>query len=178
MMEFVLDHSPRVVLTVLATAMAGYVIVRVLAEMSNTIAGVLGPLGRRWASARDRRIQNSYSMTELQDLLRRRDVDLDRVTSELEYERRLRDEDAWNADLQKQVSVLRAAMSELRDHEAVTSAYLVYDHHWHMRQQLGVEGEPYVSFVEFARKYRQAVAPQEHTVTSDQHDDRRDAPDE
>lgn len=159
------DALPRGVLTLLAVGMAVYALMRMAAEISERFAAILGPLGAKWVRARDRRISRIGDVEELQGAIQRRDVAMERMQLEIDYLRKARADDQENIDLRRQVMAQSATIVRLREREAITDAYLVYDHDWHRRDALGEPTGPFVSFYEFEQQ-RKAVpdAPRPPTV--------------
>lgn len=180
--DYLVEATPRFMLVALATGAALYALARVLAEVSETVAKVLGPLGRRWITARDMRLSRLNVVDDLQDKVQRRDAAMAQMQAEIDHLRKMRDSDAENADLRRQVAALVHTVDRLRDREVVNEAYLVYDHGWHRSFTLGDrENLPeHVPYLEYERRYRsgQEAAPPPPNVSTRPHKPpRRAAPD-
>lgn len=155
---------PRSVMTMLAIGTALYVMARMLAETSERFAKILGPLGAKWTQSRDHRLNNANQIAACEEQLRqsRAAVDwmqneINRMQSEIEELRRMRDEDLWNIDLQRQVKALNRAVSWLRERQEAVDEYIVYDYDWHVRNNLG-DAVLHTPFLEFDRLRKQAAA--------------------
>jgi hypothetical protein len=137
--EAIMAALPPSALTLFAVGVALYVLARMTAEISERFAEILGPLGRKWIAARDRRISR-MSQLELTEDLR------NKLIAHLA-------ETDLTTDLQRQITALSTTLVRLRKREALTDAYLAYDHNWHRRNDLG-EQEDHISFLEFERRHQ------------------------
>lgn len=134
-------------LWLLAGSTVAYTVLRQAAESSKVVADFLGPVGRRWASARAKRHEAAGMLIALQNRV-------DAQDKELSVLREQHSSDAWNADLKRQVDALDKAVIDLRRRGQIVDAYLVYDEDWHRRELLaygttGYEPLQHRSFLEF-----------------------------
>lgn len=147
--------------------------VRIAAESYEKVAKLLGPLGRRWIKARDERIARAADVVKLQrdcDKLAQTCVEQAR---EIDWLRRMRDDNAWTADMERQNRELAAIVRRLRDREEIKDAYLVYEADWHRRAAIAwSSGEPrevieaevpeHRSYLDFERDWQTAHATKGH----------------
>lgn len=150
---------PEFILLCLTFGFALYAAVRMLAESYAEVEKILGPLGRRWAAAKQQRTQDAITAVQLRADNQRLTEQLDEKNREVQFLRDMQANDKWNADLRRQVDALAASMTLLRDRVDITDAYLIYDEQWHRHDQLSrddVVMEPHQSFLEFERRWKEA----------------------
>lgn len=139
-------------LWILAGSTVAYTVLRQLAESSEFVSQLLGPVGRKWAQSRSSRKDHASLLLEVAARLDDQAVELDR----------LRDHqvsDEWNRDLKRQVESLSNAVAGLRRRNQIVDAYLLYDEEWHRRELLVTAGSdnpltPHISFLEFEENWR------------------------
>ena len=150
-------------LWILAGSTVAYTVARQAAESYSAVAQLLGPLGRRWQQARQRRHTDATKLADLETKIIEQDRELavmrDRLAS-----------DAWTADLRRQIAALDEAVTGLRRRDQIVDAFLVYDEEWHRRDLLGrgndsYEPAPHKSYLEFeadwlaAKRNRRSTDP-------------------
>lgn len=129
-------NLPNSLLLPVAFGLSTYSALRMLAEQFGPVAKALGPLGRRWTALREQRIAKAANVADLT-------AQVDKLTAAMEvlerdnaWLRKMRDEDAWTTDLNRQVRELSAIVRRLRDRQEVIDAYILEDTEWHRHTEL------------------------------------------
>ena len=158
-------NLPDSLLLPVAFGLATYTGLKMLAEQFAPIAKALGPLGKRWAQLRDQRIARAANVADLTEKVEKLTETAEVQAREIAWLRKMRDDDAWTVDLQRQVRELSAIVRRLRDRQEMIDAYVLADTEWHRRADLAwkagddrdriEESVPeHVPFLEFERRWR------------------------
>lgn len=160
-------NLPDSLLLPVAFGLATYTGLKMLAEQFAPIAKALGPLGKRWAQLRDQRIARAANVADLTEKVEKLTETAEVQAREIAWLRKMRDDDAWTVDLQRQVRELSAIVRRLRDRQEMIDAYVLADTEWHRRADLAWKAGDdrdlieqsvpgHVPFLEFERRWRTA----------------------
>jgi hypothetical protein len=167
---------PASLLLVVASAFSVYSVVRMAAESYDKVARMLGPLGRYWSARKTARAADAAATAELIariDAMGRQIAEQATTIAgqantiaeqgrEIDWLRRMRDDNSWNIDMQRQIRELSATVRRLRDRAQITDAYLVTDEHWHRTVTLLIDPASchiiddipaHESYLEFERRW-------------------------
>lgn len=158
-------NLPSSLLLPVAFGLSIYSAVRMLAEQFAPVAKALGPLGKRWTQLRAQRIAKAANVAELTDKVDKLTETAEIQAREIAWLRRMRDDDAWTTDLNRQVRELAAIARRRADRMEMIDAYVLLDTEWHRRADLAwrvgadrdtIERElpEHVPFLEFERRWR------------------------
>lgn len=157
-------NLPNSLLLPVAFGLSAYSGLRMLAEQFAPVAKALGPLGKRWTQLREQRIAKAANLADLTKQVERLTVTVEDQAREIAWLRRMRDDDAWTKDLQRQVRELSAIARRRADRMEMIDAYVLADTEWHRRADLAwkagddrehiiAEVLPHVPFLEFERRW-------------------------
>lgn len=157
-------HLPANVTMWVGLAFALYITARVSVETSQSIEKILGPLGRRWANARDQRIARATESQRLSDEVRLQKTIIASKDREIEFLKAASDGQRITADMRRQILQLDAALSELRRYNEVTYSYILYDTNWHRTANLVLDPNcdtlkkipTHMSFLDFEEQYHRS----------------------
>ncbi|MEB3021328.1 hypothetical protein [[Mycobacterium] crassicus] len=157
-------NLPDSLLLPVAFGLASYAGLKMLAEQFAPIAKVLGPLGRRWTALRDQRIAKAANVADLTEKVAKLTETVNVQTREIAWLRKMRDDDAWTTDLNRQVRELAAIARRRADRMEMIDSYVLADTEWHRRadlawkagadpERIAAEVPQHVPFLEFERRW-------------------------
>ena len=160
-------NLPSSLLLPVAFGLSAYSALRMLAEAFGPVAKALGPLGRRWTALRTQRIAKAVDLAELTEQLAAARAELAEKQRDNAWLRKLRNDDAYTADLERQVRELAAIASRRADRIELLDHYVLADTEWHRHADIAwktsaearhVESvvPAHVPFLEFERRWRAA----------------------
>lgn len=157
-------NLPNSLLLPVAFGLSAYSGLRMLAEQFAPVAKALGPLGKRWTQLREQRIAKAANLADLTKQVERLTATVEDQAREIAWLRRMRDDDAWTKDLQRQVRELSAIARRRADRMEMIDAYVLADTEWHRRADLAWQAgddrehieqtvPDHVPFLEFERRW-------------------------
>lgn len=137
-----------------------YIVSRVSVETSKNIEKIFGPLGRKWAKARDERIASATESQRLSDEVRFQKAIIDAKDKEIALLKIAANDRKVVLDQRRQIIQLDAALRELRRYGEITYAYILYDNNWHRTDNLMIDPDapgrkihPHISYLDFEDQY-------------------------